>query len=165
MEKYQLALNEISDEDGSMGAAPVSDQSSDSKSGNNNFAEWLIFGQEELDPCVDDEILDLFEDEELCHEEARDVKMLEPFDGLHWEIGTELNEGPQDKKQHTATKIKDGYKHLFTTPADAMFALMPSVFWELMCHEINQNAIQYMEANKKNISIHISGSLLQYKRF
>jgi hypothetical protein len=45
----------------------------------------------------------LFEDEELHHEEARDVNMLEPFDSLHWEIGTELNEDPQEKKQHTVT--------------------------------------------------------------
>jgi hypothetical protein len=47
MEKYRLALNDILDEDSSMGVAPVSNQSSDSKSSNDNFAEWLIFGQEE----------------------------------------------------------------------------------------------------------------------
>jgi hypothetical protein len=148
MEKYWLAFNEISDEDTSMGAAPVSDQNSDSESGNDNFGEWLIFGQQELDPCIDDEILDLFEDKEPSPDEAKDETMLEPFDSFHWEIGTELNEGPQDKKQHMETKIKDGYKHHFITPVDAMFALMPYVFWELMCHEINWYAIQYMEAKE-----------------
>jgi hypothetical protein len=45
-------------------------------------------------------------------------------------------------------KINNGYKHLFSTPIDAMFALLPCVFWELMCHEINRHAIQYMEAKK-----------------
>jgi hypothetical protein len=61
MEKYWLPLNDISDDDSSMGAAPGSDQSSDSESCNDNFAEWLIFGQDDMDPCVDDELLDWFE--------------------------------------------------------------------------------------------------------
>jgi hypothetical protein len=106
----------------------VSDQSSDSEvdaTGNDNSAEWLIFGQQELDPCIDDELLDLFEDEEPSPDEAKDETMLEPFEALHWETGTELNESPQDKKKHMATKIKDGYRHPFTTPVDAMFVLMP----------------------------------------
>jgi hypothetical protein len=142
MEKYRLALNDISDDNSSMGAAPGSNQSSDSESCiSDNFAEWLIFGQENRDPCVDDELLDWFENEELSHEEAIEANVLEPFDCLHWEIGTEVNAGPDDKKQHMVTKIKDGYKHLFTTPVDAMFALMPYVFWELMCHEINYYAV------------------------
>jgi hypothetical protein len=92
---------------------------------NDNFAESLIFGQQELDPCIDDELLDLFEDEEPSPDEAKDETMLEPYDALHWETGTELNESPQDKKEHMATKIKDGYKHPFTTPVYAMLTLMP----------------------------------------
>jgi hypothetical protein len=128
MEKYRLALNEISDEDSSLIGAPVSDNSSNSEedeSSKDNFAEWLIFGQQELDPAVDNELLELFEDDESVPDEAKDGNFLEPFDGLHWEIGRGMNEPPQDKKEHTATKIKDGYKHLFSTPVDAMFALLP----------------------------------------
>ncbi len=114
-----------------MVGAPVSHYSSDSEDDDfttDNFAEWLIFGQQELDPCVDDELLELFEDEESVPDETNECNVLEPFDGLHWEIGTEVNEVPQDKKRHMATKIQGGCKHLFSTPIDAMFALLPYVF-------------------------------------
>ncbi len=52
------------------------------------------------------------------------------------------------------TLLKDEYKHLFKTPIDAMFAVMPYAFWELMVLEINCYASQRMEkSNKKYIYI------------
>jgi hypothetical protein len=86
MKKYRLAFNEILDEESSMVGAPVSDYSSDSEvdaTSKDIFAEWLIFGWQELDPCIDDELFDLFEDEESSPDEAKDGTVLEPFDGMH----------------------------------------------------------------------------------
>ena len=37
----------------------------------------------ELDPAVDNELLELFEDDESVPDEAKDGNLLEPFDGLH----------------------------------------------------------------------------------
>jgi hypothetical protein len=84
----------------------------------------------------------------MSGDEVNNASVLDPIDGLHWEVGTEITEAPADKREHMATKIKDDYKHLFNTPVDAMFALLPYIFWELMCYEINQYAKQYMDAKK-----------------
>jgi hypothetical protein len=48
--------------------------------------------------------------------------------------------------------LKDEFKHLFKTPTDAMFAIMPYAFWEIMALEINHFASHYMDKSKKNIA-------------
>ena len=106
-------------------------------------------GEQDLDPSLDDELLELFQDKEMSCDEVYDASVLDPIDGLHWEVGTEIKEALADKREHMATKIKDGYKHLFSTPVDAMFALLPYIFWQLICHEINRYAKQYMDRKKK----------------
>jgi hypothetical protein len=119
IEKCRLALNELSDEDSTVVGAPVSDGDTDGEDGtssNDPFAEWLLLDQQELDPILDDELLELFDDDELSDSEANDQHSLESLDGLHWEVGTEISEAPPDKREHMGTKIKGGYRHLVTTP-------------------------------------------------
>ncbi len=65
--------------------------------------------------------------------------------GLHWEIGTELHDTPPDKMEYTPSAIKEEYKHVFCTPIDSLFAIMPYVFWDLMTDEINRYAEQYLK--------------------
>ena len=103
IEKCRLALNELSDEDSTVVGAPVSDGDTDGEDGtssNDPFAEWLLLDQQELDPILDDELLELFDDDELSDSEANDQHSLESLDGLHWEVGTEISEAPPTSVCH-----------------------------------------------------------------
>ncbi len=70
------------------------------------------------------------------------------FDGLTWEYGTKMHNLPPNKMKPSITTIKDGFFHCFASPIDAMFALMPYSFWELMVYRMNRYALQYMESQK-----------------
>jgi hypothetical protein len=50
-------------------------------------------------------------------------------------------------------KIKEGYAHLFSMPIDALFALIPYSFWDLMAFKSNRYATQYLQKqNTKKVS-------------
>jgi hypothetical protein len=50
---------------------------------------------------------------------------------LHWENGREIEE------EQLPSSVKPEYAHLFREPIDAVFAILPCIFWELMVSEIN----------------------------
>jgi hypothetical protein len=47
-----------------------------------------------------------------------------------------------------STVLKD-YEHLFSSPIDSMFALIPIVFWEVMVVEINRYADDYLKKKRR----------------
>ena len=148
LEQLRSALNTASDDD-SIGEAPISDsdecEESEDESLCDDVTEWLIFGPEST---IDTSVAEVAEvtDESIASVDGCS------FDGLHWEHGTEIHEEPVDKMRETTTKIKEGYSHLFQTPIDATFAILPYSFWELMCHEMNRYATQSIAMkNKKYI--------------
>ncbi len=108
-----------------------------------DVSDWLIFGRE-IQPDSTAEVTEVFD------ESLGSIDDTIPFNGLHWENATQINQPPVNKMEHTHTNVKDGYHHLFSSPTDSMFALLPYSFWELMAYEINQYATQYM-ANKQKI--------------
>ncbi len=145
LEQLRSALNTASDDD-SIGEAPISDsdecEESEDDSVCDDVIEWLIFGCE---CCIETSVA------EVTDESTASVDV-SSFDGLYWEHGTEILKEPMDKKRENTSKIKEGYSHLFQTPIDATFAILPYSFWELMCHEMNRYAMQHMRIkNKKYI--------------
>ena len=132
MEQLRTALNSASDDDSAKGA-PISDsdeaEDSDEESLSEDVSDWLIFGRDFIPESTG---------EEPETAEVTDVSMCSndvvSFDGLHWENVTEIKQLPSNKMEPTSTKIKDGYHHLFTSPIDSMFAVLPYSFWELMSY-------------------------------
>jgi hypothetical protein len=129
MEKFRDALNNASDDD-SNAEAPLSDSGAsfdsneDEEEHETNLTEWLIFGNAELPVITSNDAAESVATPDLTVDSAPAVSLIS-CDGLHWENGTEICNPPSDKMPMQPAKIKDGYKHLFSTPIDAMFALIP----------------------------------------
>jgi hypothetical protein len=90
--------------------------------------------------------------------DAIESQTVPSFDGLHWENGTEITQPPQGKMMSTATKLRESHSHLFSTPIDSMFAMLPYTFWELMVLEINRYASQFLVEKK---TTYVTGYLWQ----
>jgi hypothetical protein len=72
---------------------------------------------------------------------------------LHWENGREIEEEPAEKMKELPSSVKPEYAHLFCEPIDAVFAILPYIFWELMASEINRYAQQFLTTrNRTKIS-------------
>jgi hypothetical protein len=99
---------------------------------------WYLFGntQRHTQPVTDDD--------DDVHVNVQDFATIS---GLHWENGTELTTKPTKLMEEKPTFLKRDYEHLFTTPVDSMFAVMPLVFWEIMACEVNRYADQYLKKN------------------
>jgi Transposase IS4 len=146
----RAALGNISDED-SFGPAPDSETDSlpncepDSMNDTPSDEEeddmyWYLFGntQQQTQPVTDDD-----DDVDV------NVQDFATISGLHWENGTELTNKPTKLMEEKPTFLKRDYEHLFTTPVDSMFAVMPLVFWEIMACEVNRYADQYLKEKRK----------------
>jgi hypothetical protein len=99
--------------------------------------EWLILGRDELGA--------------LHNIDAEETPVT--IDGLLWEHGTKILHKPPDKTEHAPAEIYDQYKHMFNTPIDAMFAMLPYTFWEVMAFEMNRYAGQRLESNRRNLIV------------
>jgi hypothetical protein len=71
-----------------------------------------------------------------------------PLIGLHWDTTFKINEPPSIKKPTKPCSVQQHCVYLFKTPIDSFFALIPCVFWEIFCEEINRYATEYLK--KKN---------------
>jgi len=72
---------------------------------------------------------------------------------LHWENGREIEEEPAEKMEELPSSVKPQYAHLFREPIDAVFFVLPYIFWELMASEINRYAQQFLTTrNRTKIS-------------
>jgi hypothetical protein len=47
----------------------------------------------------------------------------------------------------TPSRVNPEYVHLFETPIDAIFAMLPYLFWEIMTFEINRYAEQVLHSS------------------
>jgi hypothetical protein len=73
--------------------------------------------------------------------------------GLHWETTYEISDIPPQWKSAQGSSVKQEYKHLFQTPIDSMFALIPYMFWEIMVQEVDRYADACLKKKKtKSIS-------------
>jgi hypothetical protein len=114
--------------------------------------DWLVFGEDPNDTSAQPVVGD--DSNEMVAVEKEPEPHNPNLVGLHWVVGSSINEPPHDKMDEQPASLKDEYKHLFKTPIDAMFAVMPYAFWELMVLEINRYASQGMDkSNKKYIYI------------
>jgi hypothetical protein len=59
--------------------------------------------------------------------------------GLHWDTSYNVNDSPT-----IFPRVKAQYKYLFKAPIDSFFALVPYIFCEIFCEEINQYAKYYL---------------------
>jgi hypothetical protein len=107
--------------------------------------EWLIFGWDELGALHNNDSLDV--DEMNAQETSVTI------DGLLWEHGTEILHEPPDKMEHASANIYDQFKNMFTTPIDAMFAILSYTILEVMAFEMNQYAGQRLESNRRNLIV------------
>ncbi len=157
MNRIRESLEDVSDVD-SYGAAPESGTESgedeeemkdeapleDGKSYSDNTDEdsatttpdglidWLVFGKDAND---------------MQEESQLDADPI--FSGLQWELGSSINEPPDNKMDDSPATMKEEYKHLFKSPIDSVFAVLPYAFWDLMVMEINRYAGQYLENKRR----------------
>jgi hypothetical protein len=68
----------------------------------------------------------------------------------------EISDVSIGKKDFMKSTVKQEYNHLFASPIDAMFALLPYITWEVMVTKIYRYAANYLR--RKNVH-HISGYL------
>jgi hypothetical protein len=143
-----MALSHILDGDGVM-SAPSSDvdeeSASDTDESDDMQSEWQIVGQDQLGMHPTD----------LSQEgdNSDSTEAIPTFDGLLWEHGVEIIEEPLDMMEPTPATIPDQHKHLFATPVDAMFAVLPYTFWESMTFEVNRYAGQCLDKNPKKLIV------------
>jgi hypothetical protein len=111
-ERLRTALSTVMEDEGLM-AAPGSDSDEPTNAQleetDEMSFEWLILGRDELGA--------------LHNIDAEETPVT--IDGLLWEHGTKILHKPPDKTEHAPAEIYDQYKHMFNTPIDAMFAMLP----------------------------------------
>jgi hypothetical protein len=111
-ECLRTALSTVMEDEGLM-AAPGSDSDEPTNAQleetDEMSFEWLILGRDELGA--------------LHNIDAEETPVT--IDGLLWEHGTKILHKPPDKTEHAPAEIYDQYKHMFNTPIDAMFAMLP----------------------------------------
>jgi hypothetical protein len=73
---------------------------------------------------------------------------------LHWDTSAKISRSPDIKKPTRGCSVKEQYHYLFKSPIDSFFALIPSIFWEVFCEEINRYA---SECLKRKSTRQISG--------
>jgi len=123
-------------EDEGLTAAPCRDSDEPSNSqmeeSDEMSFEWRIFGRDDLrlTPNNNDNV-------DVDVDETNAEETFVTIDGLLWEHSTEILHKPPDKMEHAPAEIYDEFKHLFTTPIDTMFAVLPYTFWEVMAFEVN----------------------------
>jgi len=69
---------------------------------------------------------------------------------LHWENGTSIDTEPAKKMAETPSTVNPEFQHLFGSPIDAVFAMLPYLFREIMAFEINKYAKQVLDNSDKN---------------
>jgi hypothetical protein len=113
-------------------------------------------GQSDEVSCEDiDDIMDvMFGHEEEPVQEVQSPTEISPTPVmLHWENGREREGEPVEKMEEIPSSVKPEYAHLFREPIDAVFAILPYIFWELMVSEINRYAQQFLRTrNRTKIS-------------
>ena len=150
-EHMRSVLSTVPEEDGLMEAPKSeSDQSdsSDAEKFDDKVSDWVIFGPSQAGLGHNNDVED--DSEEAA--EASDP-LVSSLDGLLWEHGVEMLDEPRDKMNPAPARILDEYKHLFTTPIDSMFAVLPYTFWELMAYEINRYATQCLDKSTKKLIV------------
>jgi hypothetical protein len=80
---------------------------------------------------------------------------------LHWENGTNFDTEPTEKMAETPFTVKPEFQHLFGSPIDAVFAMLPYLFWEIMAFEINRYPKQVLENSEKKKLRDVNGKLYQ----
>jgi hypothetical protein len=134
----------IEHEDGCM-AAPSSDTNESEHFGadlDETSSEWKILSREELGMPPTPESPEL---------EA--AEPLPAVDGLMWEHGVEITDEPGDIMEPAPATVHEQHRHLFATPIDAMFAVLPNSFWELMAFEVNCYAGQCLDHHPKKLIV------------
>jgi hypothetical protein len=126
----------MSDDENSYGCAPSSESDVSACNDEQDTEE----GQSDEVSCEDnDGIMSImFGHEEEPVREVHSPTETSPIPVmLHWENGREIEEEPAEKMKELPSSVKPEYAHLFCEPIDAVFAILPYIFWELMASEIN----------------------------
>jgi hypothetical protein len=99
--------------------------------------EWMLFGTREEEMSPTQELPD-------CDENS-----FIQLQGLHWETDNTIKQRSSRVMNYKSSEVHDDYKHLFTSPIDSMFAVIPLVFWEVLSEEVNRYANDYIRSKKK----------------
>jgi hypothetical protein len=113
--------------------------------------EWLLFGN--TDSNFEPHANCVLSSEADADEEQNNSATIT---GLHWVYNGSICKEPDDKMPMKKTTIKPGYEHLFKNPTDAMLAVFPVGFWEIIAMEINRYADQKI-SNRKDKKQLIAG--------
>jgi len=68
--------------------------------------------------------------------------------GLHWDTLYKINESSTSFPRRGCA-VHTQYEYLFKTPIDSFFALVPYIFWEIFCDEINRYARDYLQRKQR----------------
>ena len=151
-------LNANYSDDDLAGSAPASDEDgindteldeassgSDAENGE-DIVDWITFADME-GRNYDEPILDI-DNNEALNKTQQSTESIEPRIGLHWDTSAKISSSPDIKKPTEGCSVKQQYSYLFKTPIDSFFALIPYIFWEIVCEEVNRYASEYL--SRKN---------------
>ncbi len=108
--------------------------------------EWLLFGN--TDSNFEPHANCVLSSEAYADEEQNNSATIT---GLHWVYNGSIRKEPNDKMPMKKTTVKPGYEHLFKNPTDAMLAIFPMGFWEIIAMETYRYADQKIERIKSNL--------------
>jgi len=101
---------------------------------NDDFLEWMIFGKSNeesnnmafVDPDCENPSNSAIND--VAAEDQGGT-----IEGLHWDTSFKIDELPAGRKPTKGCSVKAQYQHLFNSPIDSFFAIIPYIFWEIFC--------------------------------
>jgi hypothetical protein len=114
--------------------------------------EWMLFGTREEEMSPTQELPDCDENSFIW------------LQGLHWETDNTIEQRSSRVMNYKSSEVHDDYKHLFTSPIDSMFAVIPLVFWEVLLEEVNRYANGYIRSKKKEICMRIKMESCYHRR-
>jgi len=115
-----------------------------------DFLEWMIFGESHKT----DESHETNNNKESVHaasdnpSEGADIGVAAEeqgglLDGLYWDTTFKIHDLPAGREPTKGCFVNAQYKYLFKTPIDSFFAVIPYIFGEIFCNEINRYASDY----------------------
>ena len=134
---------ESDDEDGSNNEKVASSSDEEASPMDEDIVEWLTFGENECGQYDDTS-----ETVQGNNNMVVDDSQTGPLLGLHWDTTAKVSNPPDIRRATKGCGVKPQYNYLFKTPIDSFFAVIPYIFWEIFCDEINRYAGAYLK--KKN---------------